>query len=408
LKLLSAPWVVPVDREPLREGAILVTASGAIKAVGDRAELRRDFAGVTEERGQGALLPALVNAHTHLELAALRGQVPGGAGLVAWATSVPMHLHAQSATARHEASMQAARIMVATGTGAVGDVGNGLGAIPAIAAAGLRGIFFHELLGSRDRRTGDALADAEKERAAYARPWPDRLDYVPAAHAPYSASLDLLRRVFAATAQGPHPTSIHIAEDEDEVAFLKDQSGKWPPVLAALGVEIPAGLQAMSPITPVGYLAALGAFARRRPPLLVHMVHANADDRKLAREHGATAVLCPRSNLHIGGRLPRVPELLADGVAIALGTDSLASTPDPSLWGDIATFRTHYPGIPAEVWLHAATAGGARALGLADQLGSLTPGKRPGVIDVCLDDLEHPLESLAANAQPTIRWITHP
>ena len=106
------------------------------------------------------------------------------------------------------------------------------------------------------------------------------------------------------------------------------------------------------------------------------MVHAGPDDRRRAREAGATAVLCPRSNLHIGGRLPDVPALLADGVALALGTDSLASCPDLSVFGEVATLAARFPAVPALVWLEAATHGGA-AGAAARRLRRARPGPPP-------------------------------
>ena len=130
------------------------------------------------------------------------------------------------------------------------------------------------------------------------------------------------------------------------------------------------------------------------------MVHAGADDRRIAREAGATVVLCPRSNLHIGGRLPDVDALLADGVPLALGTDSLASTPDLSLWGEMATLAAHFPAVPAARWLDAATRGGARALGPARRSARSRPGARPGVLDVLVDDVAAPLESLVRDPHP--------
>ena len=134
------------------------------------------------------------------------------------------------------------------------------------------------------------------------------------------------------------------------------------------------------------------------------MVCAGAEDRRLAREAGATVVLCPRSNLHIGGRLADVPALLDDGVAIALGTDSLASTPDLSLWGEIATLARHFPAVPAARWLEAATRGGAQALGLPTH-GTLAPGQRPGLLEVQIGDLTAPIESLVRDPNPTLRWV---
>ncbi|HMC95204.1 MAG TPA: amidohydrolase family protein, partial [Polyangia bacterium] len=190
------------------------------------------------------------------------------------------------------------------------------------------------------------------------------------------------------------------AEDPDELALLHDGDGRWATVLAALGVDPASRAPGKSP---VAYLADLGAFAGP-PPLLVHMVHASAEDRRIARQAGATVVLCPRSNLHIGGRMADVSALLDDGLSLALGTDSLASTPDLSLWGEMATLAAHFPAVPAARWIEAATRGGATALGLPDH-GALAPGKRPGVLDVLVEDLAAPLESLVRDPTPSLRWV---
>jgi cytosine/adenosine deaminase-related metal-dependent hydrolase len=288
----------------------------------------------------------------------------------------------------------------------VGDVGNTLLAVPALAEAGLAGVFFHELLGSREAATGDALADAEREYREFVResPWPANLARVPAPHALYSAGPDLLRRIFAAAAGGSHPTSIHVAEGEDEIQLLRDGTGRWAEILASL--QVPPGSRTPG-LGPLAYLESLGAFAGERPPLLVHMVCASAEDIALAQRHRAPAVLCPRSNLHIGGRLPDVRAFLAAGLALALGTDSLGSSPDLSLWGEMAALASHFPDVTPEIWLASATAGGAAALGL-DSLGSLVPGKRPGIIEVAPVDPRSPCASLVATASPKVRWMVRP
>ncbi len=392
MRLLSAPWVVPIATPPIAEGAVAVDDDGTVIKVGRRADLRAEF--TREERGEGVLLPALVNAHTHLELSALSGRVPGGAGLVPWAMEVAREAAAMPVEQKEAAALRAAQSMVEAGTTAVGDVGNSLLAVEAIDTAGLGGVMFHELLGSRDVRTGDALADAAAERADFAL-WPERLGYVPAPHAPYSAGPELLRRIFAISS--PHPTSMHVAEDADEIALLADGSGRWAPILEAMG--IPPGSRTPR-MRPIAYLASLGAFAGPRRPLLVHMVHADSEDRALAQQFGAPVVVCARSNLHLGGRLPDLPALFDLGVKVALGTDSLASSPDLSLWGEIATLAAQFPDVPATTWLTAATWGGATALGLP-ALGALAPGKRPGIIEVAADDLL----ALIRDPAPRVRWM---
>ena len=400
-RLVSAPWVVPVGVPPLREGALVLDADDVIVEVGPRATLRAAHQALSETRGEGVLLPGLVNAHTHLELAELAGRVPGGGGVISWTRALAGQLREVGDAA--PAAEEAARTAKALGTAALGDVGNGTAGWRALGAAGLQGLFFHELVGSREARTGDALADAARERAAVApADRPARVAAVPAPHAPYSVGPALLERIFAAAAAAGLPTSIHLGEDPDELALLRDGSGGWPAVLRALG----ASPEERSPgLEPCAYVAARGGFSTAHPPLLVHMVHASADDRRRAREAGATVVLCPRSNLHIGGRLPDVPALLDDGVALALGTDSLASAPDLSLWAELDVLANAFPTVAPRVWLHAATAGGAAALGLS-HLGALAPGQRPGLLDVLpADPSGDPERALVTAAPLTLRWL---
>jgi len=402
-RLVSAPWVVPIGAPPLREGALVLDAGGAILELGPRASLKAAHGALPESRGEGVVLPGLVNAHAHLELSALAGRVPGGGGVIAWTRTLAGELRAGSPAETRAAAETAATSARAFGTAALGDVGNGTAGWRALGAAGLQGRFFHELVGSREARTGDALADAAAERAALpASERPAQVAAVPAPHAPYSVGPALLQRIFAAAAAAGLPTSIHLAEDEDEVALLRDGSGGWPAVLRALGAD-PA--ERAPGLGPCAYLASRGGFATPHPPLLVHMVHASPDDRRRAREAGATAVLCPRSNLHIGGRLPDLPALLDDGVGLALGTDSLASVPDLSLWAELGTLASAFPAVEPRTWLHAATLGGARALGL-HHLGSLAPGKRPGLLDVITEGAAADPERALVTAPPlTLRWL---
>jgi aminodeoxyfutalosine deaminase len=402
MRIISARWVVPVERPPIADGAIALDDDGTVRMVGTRAALRAEFPEAPEERAHGVLVPGLVNAHCHLELSALAEAVPGGDGLCPWVTALMKAADEVSRDRRRAAAAEAAGAAARLGTAAIGDVGNTLDAAPGIGAAKLGGVLFHELVGSREAATGDALADAARERArADAESlWPANVGYVRAPHAPYSVGPDLLRRIFAAAAAEGRATSVHVAEDPDEIALLRDGVGRWAAVLEALGVPPGSRFPGKSP---VAYLADLGAFAGA-PPLLVHMVHASDEDRRIARAAGATVVLCPRSNLHIGGRLADVPALLGDGLPIALGTDSLASTPDLSLWGEMATLAAHFPAVPAARWIEAATSGGAAALGLPAH-GALVPGKRPGVLDVLVDDLSAPVESLVRDGAPSLRWV---
>lgn len=414
MRLITAPWILPITQPPIADGGVVVDESDAILAIGRRTDLQRLHPEAAEERADGCLLPALVNAHCHLELSALAGAVPGGGGIIAWATKLIGLVHSLEPAVAAAAATTAAAAMVAAGTAAVGDVGNSLTAVSAIGDAGLRGIFFHELVGSRDGREGGALADAGRELEHFlagpadngATAWPQGLAYVPAPHAPYSVGRELFRKIFHVAARAGVPTSVHVAEDRDEIALLRDGGGAWPAVLRRMGVDPKTRVPGQPP---VAYLASLGAFDAAHPPLLVHMVHADADDRRRARVAGATVVLCARSNLHITGELPDVGALLADGINLAIGTDSLASAADLSSWGEVATLAARFPQIAPAIWLAAATRGGAEAMELGP-LGSLTPGKRPGIIEAMpqfLPSAGSPEAALVSDPRPAIRWRAH-
>src|SRR5262245_20462831 len=254
MSCFSADWVVSVMQPPVRNGTIQI----------------RDGRGA-QERVRGIILPGLVNAHVHLELSALRGRAPGGIGFLPWVTQMLAERKALGREALIAAIPHAIDEALRFGTTAVGDVTNTLDAVPAMAAAGLRGIVFHELLEKDDlERGGDAIAWALAERDGLGA-WPGRLDYAIAPHAPYSVSAAMLERILESTPAGV-PTSIHAAEDREELALLRDGSGPWPKILRSFGVWDRGGW--VPEKSPVQHLDDAGFLRRQPPPLLVHMVHA--------------------------------------------------------------------------------------------------------------------------------------
>ncbi len=114
-RLISAPLVLPIASPALAEAAVVVDGAGSIVAVGPRAQIKSGFASLPEERAQGALLPGLVNAHTHIELSVLAGRLRGGEGLPAWAVQVGRETASFSAEQRLDAARRAALAAVAAG-----------------------------------------------------------------------------------------------------------------------------------------------------------------------------------------------------------------------------------------------------------------------------------------------------
>ena len=365
MQVVSAPYLFTGSHDGaaawIADGAVALDGD-VVAAVGPRAEVEARFG--PGETLDAVLLPALVNAHTHLELSHLHGKVPGGAGLADW---VRLLIAARAdrpdrwpdpAASLAEAVLQ----LEEAGVAAVGDVTNGLASLPALREAGLAGTLFHEIFGFAPARAEAALARARTARQEAGDPGPAlRIGTSP--HGVYSTNPAVLARLLAAG-----PASVHLAEDPDERAFCARAEGPFAQLNRALGAEFAPF--ATSPVAAV-------APHLRPDTLCVHCVDVDDDDVALLAASGATVVLCPRSNLHIRGALPDLPRLLAAGVRLAVGTDSLASSPSLSPLAELATLARGFPSVPAARLLPLAWNGAAVG---APSVGRLAPGTSPGVL----------------------------
>jgi len=395
-----AAWVVPIDRAPIKDGIVTV-ADGKVISVrepgtGNREPEVRDL-------GRVAILPGLINAHTHLELSWLRDRVPPASRFTDWVKTLfairgrpDGGMSAEQIAPIHDAI----RELRASGTVAVGDISNSLAAVGPMRQAGLDGLVFHELLGFKER--DGALIAATRELRSKASAAGARVSFAP--HAPYSTSLELFKAIRSAVDANASPImSVHLGESVEEVEFLEKGSGAWRGMLEAIGAwrddwQVPA-------CDPVAYLDRHGVIDEKT--LVVHGVQFSDRALKRLAEIGATLVTCPRSNQWVGVGYPPVERFYRSGVRVAVGTDSLASVEDLNLFSEMKTMRWLAPDVPASKILESATLVGARALGLGGELGSLTPGKRAEMIAVDLpaqvDDVE---EYLLGGIMPSqLEWV---
>ncbi|WP_242392558.1 amidohydrolase family protein [Anaeromyxobacter oryzisoli] len=398
-RVYGAPWVLTGARADGLAGAV---ADGAVAldgdtvvAVGPRAEVEARHG--RAERLDAVLLPALVNAHLHLELSHMKGWVAGGEGLPAW---IQLFVAARARTRAgepEEAMGMAAEDLVRAGVAAVGDVTNTLGSLRPLASAGLAGTLYHEVFGFTRERFDAALARARAARAAAGAP-PPGLRVVESPHAIYSTHAAGLAALLAGG-----PGSLHLAEDPAEREFCAGRGSAFGRMYQALGAALFDALR-VSGRSPVAAVA-----PHLRPHhLVVHCVDLDDDDLALLAASGATAVLCPRSNRYIVGKLPRVEALLAAGVPLAIGTDSLASSPSLAPLAELAVLRRELPAIPARRLLPLAWNGAAVG---APHVGRLEAGRAPGVLAAPLDGarVDDPFEFLVstfgADERP-FTWIS--
>ncbi len=402
--VLRARWLVPIADRPLLNGWIALDR-GRIAAVGRAGAALpiRDEAPLVD-LGPYAVLPALVNAHVHIELSWLRGQVPAAASFTEW---VPAMLKQRAAAATEDPAVlkavdEAIAEIRATGTGWVGDISNTLATVEPLRHSALDGVVFHEVLRLKAADADELLERALRTQASYGTS--GRFPVSLAPHAPYSVSPRLFQGLRAASAATPFlPSSVHVAESPEETALLADGQGPWRALLERMGAWDPEWTP--PGVTPVGYLSQMRVLTPRT--LAVHGVQCDDTDLAVLKASGATLVTCPRSNRFVGVGDPPVQRFYDSGVPVAVGTDSLASNDDLNLFGELARLRQLAPNVPAAAFLESATAVGAKALGAEPDAGTIEPGKRAALIAVALPpDVVDVEEYLLGGITPDrIHWV---
>ena len=354
---------------PLRDGRVAID-DGRIVWVGQAGD-SGEPSGAVRDLGPGVLLPGLVNAHCHLELSHLAGRVPFGAGFVAWVEAlVAARANDEAAEVRARAA-EAIRSLEEAGTVAVGDISNGLAHLDLLAASRLESVVFFELLAWDPARAAATLEWADGRVAALAATLAPNVRLRLAAHAPYSVSPAL----FAGLVARGGPAAMHLAESPAESQLLATGEGDWPGFLERRGL----GHVAFDPpgLSPVGYADGMGAL---RPGLVAaHGVQVDGSDRAILARRGVFVALCPRSNRNLGVGLAPAPKMLAAGVRLCLGTDSLASVESLDVLEDAVLLHRQFPELEPAAILRMATLGGAEALGLPD-LGAIAPGRRAALV----------------------------
>ncbi len=394
MRTLSADWVVPVEGDPIADGAVAIGDDGRIAAVGTRSEL-----GEGDHFADAVILPGFVNAHSHLEYAAYAG-FGDGLPFGPW-----IALHVERKSRIDLADMEAiARLgaleCLRSGITTVGDCSFSGAAATACAELGLGAIVYLEVFGADASPIHERF---EPMRGRIQSALSDRVRLGISPHAPYTCTVDLYR---ASTELGLR-VATHLAESEAETDFLRSGSGGWRD-FAELLVPPPA-------TTGIRMLADAGLLG---PHLLAaHCVQADAEEIDLLATHDVAVAHCPRSNALLGCGIVPLLALRDAGVRVCIATDSPASTPSFDMFDEMraaiagARARERRPdALTAAVALELATLGGARVLGWDDQIGSLEVGKQADVAVWRLDRLGHagivdPVAALVLGSQPPLELL---
>ena len=379
--VLSADWVLPIEGPPIRDGAVAIE-DGRIAAVGMRNDL-----GAGTHYEDAVLIPAFVNAHSHIEYAVYAGF---GDGLGDFAEWITLHIERKARIGWDEyvdiARLGAAECL-ASGIGTIGDCSYSGAAAVACSDLGLRANVYLEVFGADPAPALESFA-ARRERVQDSLSERVRPGISP--HAPYSVSLELYR----AAAELGLPVATHISESQAEVNYLTTGEGPWGNY-ADLLVKPPG-------TTGTRLLAEHGLLGPN--VVAAHCVMVDAEEIALLASSRTAVAHCPRSNSALGCGVAPLAELRNADLPVGVGTDSPASAPSFDFFEELrnvlfaARARARRPDVlSAADALELGTLGGARALGRGEEAGSLVPGKRADLAIVSLEGSAYlPVEDPAA------------
>ncbi len=395
---LSAEWVLPVVGEPIYRGAVLIR-DGQIVKVGPRDAVKESSGAVRRiDLGNVALLPGLVNAHTHLELTRFRGRFED-LDFLAWIRRLTAEKETLAADDFLASARQGASEAIRSGVTTVGDCSSSGQVTRAISEVGLRGVVYQEVFGPEDSRCEAAMEGlcAELDRQGPIASQLVRLGVSP--HAPYTVSERLFRAVARLALDRGLPVAVHAAESRAEGLLIRQGAGPMADRLRNRGIPWQA-----PGLSPIRYLSWTGLLAAR--PLLIHAIDIDGRDLDLLRDSGSSVVHCPKSNAKLCHGTAPLLEMLEAGVRVGLGTDGAVSNNNCDLFEE-ARFavlaqraradapRRGLESLDARAALRLLTLGGAATLGLEEVIGSIECGKRADLIAVDLSRLQH-----AADAEP--------
>jgi cytosine/adenosine deaminase-related metal-dependent hydrolase len=389
-------------------------AGGTVTLRGPRiVAVGREAGGDIENLGNAAILPGLVNAHTHLELSDLDAPLgTPGMGLVDWIGMVIAHRQRRSQVVdgpegnspifveRTSGQSPVAKGIAESrrlGTTSLGEIAQPGWSADLLSAGRIDATVFLELIAPTAARADPvfelARSHLKTEKGAGLAP-----------HAPYSVHPQLLRQVVRLAQAVQSPLAFHLAESREELELLATGQGPFREMLRKIGAwedqQFPGGRR------PLDYLEELAAAPRT---LVIHGNYLREDEIRFlaARADRMSLVYCPRTHAFFRHAPYPLAGLLACGVTMALGTDSRASSPDLSILAEMRFLARQHPEIARPTILRLGTLGGAQALGVDRSVGAIEPGKLAHLAIVALADRDaaDPYDLLFDSDGPVIgRW----
>lgn len=370
-KVYSAPLIFTNYGPPLKNGFVKTDQNGKILEVAASMDSDQTIA------LNGILVPGFVNAHCHLELAAMKGLIAEKTnGMTGFIQQVISKRFSLDDSIQQKAMLDADSEMYNQGIVAVGDISNFNHSIETKNKSKIAYHTFVEVFGANPKDADQIFKKGVQLVEEFIAAGLKNTSITP--HAPYSMSMELMELINV-NAISNSPYTIHMQESLDEINFCTNKSGPMLDFFSSIGVDV-AAFNNDSKIRPLA--KNLQQLINCKPLQLVHNTFTSADEIEAANSlyQNLYWCLCVNANLYITGNLPNLSYFknLQDNVAI--GTDSLASNHQLSILEELKTIHQHEPSIPLEQLIKWATINGANFLKLNEKFGKIKPGTNPGLV----------------------------
>ena len=367
MKYYAADVVFPVAGPAIKKGVVAMDEDGVVKGVFNPGEIDETLI----EQFKGALIPGFINAHCHLELSHMLGVVPRRTGLPIFLSTV-INERGNHEMKLEEAIEAADKLMYENGIQAVGDHVNSAVTAKIKETSPIKYHTFVEVMATTKEDVVTRIDNAKEIEFHF--------DYKHSSitpHAPYSCSKFLFKTLKRAISED-NIISIHNQESDEENKLFRYKEGEFLDFFEKMDVVM-EDFRAQARNSIQSYLPYIPA---NNKLILVHNTYTSIKDLDFVDRMGRSVYfcLCPKANLYIEDRIPKINNFILGGHDIVIGTDSLASNDTLDILEELKVIHQEYPELDFNETIKWATLNGANALNLASELGSLEVGKRPGLL----------------------------
>lgn len=408
-KAYCAHWVLPITRMPIHEGAVVIKNDRIVDVL-KKAKLKELYPGIrTVDFGRAAIMPGLVNAHTHLETSIFKGMFDD-ISLVSFLVEMEKRKKRLTAAQKKVSTDMGLMEAISAGITTIGNITDSVECMKQTKDSGLRSVVFYGIEGQGDRQAKDQFERAKDNLAEFCHYENNKTTAGLSPLSIYSVGPHLFELSVEYAKEKDMLVAVHVAGSQEEYQFVKYGSGRLANDYRVLMGWEKSSWQPTG-VSPIRYLYDLGLLEART--VAIHSSHIDSKDLDIIEDNDIHVVSCPRYSAKLGGGLAPLSKFIERNIWFGFGTESMAAIGNMDMFDEMLVglllernSAKTIKGLRADLFIKAATYGAAKVLGLDKEVGSLEPGKYADIIAVDMSESHqlasgNPLTAIVYNSNET-------